>query len=390
MLCFLSLIVLYSILLVLSFCIPQAWIESNRLSSVRFLSREGLHPAPLYGNTVLDNYTDNGAMLGRLQPFTGDPLHQAFSIYARYWNGWAVLVRPALVLGNITVIRVMQSSVMLVLLCFAFHVLTQRIGVMYALLFLAALLPARLDLVAVSLQYSHIFWIALGAVIWLCRKERQQPSLCMAFLTIGSLTNYVDVLTAPVLTLTIPLIVVIILQCLGGAPRRQRIALPAMLAALWGCGYAGTWIAKWGLSSLVTGQNVFANAAHQAERRTVGTLDGSDIHPTWQNTVTAITKQFLYRGDILFLLGMFAFIVVGYLVYRRTHRQRPNHLPATSRQDLLATIATLCVVSLIALLWATIMMQHTQLHAWMTYRILCGTLLSMLSILWVSIRAITK
>lgn len=386
-LCFLILCTIYSLLLILSFLIPQSAIEANRVSSIAFLDAEGLHPKPLYGNTSLDNFTDNGVILGLLAPFDESPVIHAFAIYGRYWNGWVPLVRPLLLLGDITVIRIIQSGVFFVLLCVSIIVIAKRTSTFYAILLLLALLPARLDLVAVSMQFSHIFWIIFVFLIWLCNKDHSNHLVILAFFTVGSVTNYIDLLTAPILTLVIPLIVAIIVQPADATSAlSQRLLFSVKSSLAWGFGYGVTWIAKWILSTIVTRKNVVLNAVQQASLRTHGDIEfDSSITYSFPSTIHKCLSQFIYKGDVAVIFLVLIVFSLGYFFTKR-HTQTTYSVNRINQQIASFVIPVLCT-SFLPLLWIAFFTQHSFVHAdFLVFRILCGSLFGIFSCAWVFIQ----
>ncbi|WP_172145956.1 hypothetical protein [Bifidobacterium panos] len=280
-------------------------------------------------------------------------------------------------------VRVIQSGVFLLLLGTALIMLSRKLGYGFSMLFLLALLPARLDIVAVSLQYSHVFWIMLVAVIWLCRGKHSREAMLLAFFVIGSATNYIDLLSAPVLTLVVPMAVALVLNFTAESADEisacRFLTFPVLGAMNWGFGYAFTWVAKWSLSTLIIGKNVFADAMKQAAFRSHGAADGNpNMRPTFGDAMQRIWQQFVYRGDV-FIYAVLAIlvcvVVVCLLVKRRTVRElKVSPFPTFKSTGIVS--ASLLLTALIPIVWVLGFTQHTWNHGgFMAHRILCGTLL---------------
>ena len=390
---FVGLCLIYSVLLVIGCAVPQSAVEANRLWSIQFLTEESLNSKsynPLYGNTQLDNFSDLLMLNGCVG--SAGVISYAFSFYSRYWNGWFILVKPLLLVGNITVVRVIQSGIFLLLLGTALIMISRKLGYAFSMLFLLALLPARLDIVAVSLEYSHAFWVMLIAVIWLCCGKHSRGAMLFAFFVIGSVVNYVDILTVPVLTLVVPLAVALLLnfkaEGADGISARKFLTFPVLGAVNWGIGYAFTWGAKWLLSTLITGRNVFAIAARAAAFRSRGVADNTDVHPTFGSAMQRIGEQFVYSGDIFIyaVLAILTCIVVICLLAKRRKIHGPKAISLPTFKDMGIVSASLLLTALMPIAWVLGFTQHTWVHAsFMTYRILCGTLLCVFFIvgLWV-------
>lgn len=381
----LGLNILYGILLVSSFCIPQTLIEQNRVQSMAIMNGEGDYPVPLYGAAKLDNFTDNLVMMKLLSPFSGSSVVHAFDVYSRYWNGWVVFLRPMLVFCNINTIRVFQSGLFVVLLCTVCILLCKRLGYMFALLFVLALLPCRLDLVAISMQFSHVFWIFLLAVAWLCLKRRSVSITTLSFFVVGSVTNYVDLLTVPLLTLMVPLVVAVALQYAYGVFHLRRIVVSTICWGVsWGMGYGLTWVMKWIISTLVTQQNVIADGLNNAARRSHGKVEISlNNDYTLVGVLKKMCSQFVYRGDMyLYALIMLAIIVGGvyYAIHHRQFMVFPEY-SMTVQSRIIYTIIN-CCVAFLPVAWVLVFTQHSLIHSWFVYRLLSGSLLCIFGGIW--------
>lgn len=84
------------------------------------------------------------------------------------------------------------------------------------------------------------------------------------FLTIGALTVYFDFLNNPILTLCLPLSCSFLrLSSTGCLERKNATKTFLVLSVFWVVGYGGLWVAKLLLATVVTGHNVFVEAAEQ-------------------------------------------------------------------------------------------------------------------------------
>jgi hypothetical protein len=81
-------------------------------------------------------------------------------------------------------------------------------------------------------------------------------------LTVGSLTVFFDLITVPTITLGLPLVVWVAMH--RDEDWRRGLWHLVQLGLWWLAGYILTWMAKWGIATLVTGENVFADAYGQS------------------------------------------------------------------------------------------------------------------------------
>jgi hypothetical protein len=123
------------------------------------------------------------------------------------------------------------------------------------------LLSVNVFVMQFSLQFAQVLMVALGGMIWLAGNESAVRRPEVTFFVLGSVTVFLDLLTVPTMTLGLPLLVLIALR------KEDRpwhgIGMMASVALWWGMAYVLTWLAKWGLATLLTGENIFSDAYGQ-------------------------------------------------------------------------------------------------------------------------------
>jgi hypothetical protein len=387
---FVTLICFYTITLAAVFLIPQSMIEKHRLQSIAFMNSEGTYPKALFGTVSLDNYTDNGVMLGLLAPFHTNPIQRAFGIYPRYWNGWSILLRPFLVAGNIQSIRAFQSAIFLGLLIITVTMIAKRANIAFSMIFLVSLLPAHLELVAVSQQFSKVFFIIFAAVIWLTSRRRRPVDLTLALFVIGSVTNFFDMLTTPVLTLIYPIATWLLLNFSShskSAHRRQTLPTVIAASASWCIGYALTWVAKWTLSTVITGSDVFSQATNQAALRMNGNLDNTSIQSSPSSAIHQTFIVFSQQRPLsqLVLITFILLLILGLCTTLIHTKKKDLQWMGHSRRNHTETIGDFITQLLVILVWMMALHQHTEQHAFFTYRLYCAVSFILLSAAFTSI-----
>lgn len=365
-----SLCSIYSILILLSFSIPQDWIEDNRIASLRMIQSEGDWPQPIYHNTTLDNYSDK-LMFNLIRP-TNNTLIQGFDIYSRYWNGWTILLRPMLLVGNLSVIRSIHESVFIFMAAIVCIVLIKRTNILYAGVFFCALIPIQIGIVAPSMQYSHIYFVTFAFITYLLWKKRTREQLFVAFFIVGSVTNFIDLLTTPLITYGISITILIVAY-----RNNTRISIIDWLTCtlLWLIGYGTTWVSKWVISTMITRRNVFHEALSQANHRITGNLDNTHIKPSISNMLDLILQSFAHKADLIFIIALMIIFLVFAMKYR-------SNILNNYRNKLYSS-TLLLLTACTPFIWTFSMLQHTQQHSWFTYRILTISAISLLSIIWI-------
>ena len=172
-------VLLGSCLLTLAFLIPVN--RGNQSVSYDIIKKEGWYPAiPMvsasldtyfhsYLPGVLDGGTDNLMLTTALEPRETNALRAAMDMngYDYYWHGYVTVLRPLLLIfdyGEIRVLNSMGQLLLVFLLCLA---LWQKKGIQYALLELTSYFLLMALAMPFSLQYSWVFYIATGCILYL-------------------------------------------------------------------------------------------------------------------------------------------------------------------------------------------------------------------------------
>ena len=260
--------------------------------------------------------------------------------YARYWHGTTFVARILLFFTAYFHIRYLLFFCTTLLMLWCLLRLWNNVGKKSAIALLFALLTANVYVMQFSLQFAPILIIAISGIIWLTYRNGKSPLL--PFFVLGSLTAYFDLLTTPTLTLGLPLVAVI-------AMRRDNnlwhgIRQLIQIGILWGIAYALTWASKWGLATLLTGEDIFANALGEAH---VWTNDGqSFIGQALRNSFSFL--HWKYIAIALFLLAIMAIV--------------------RTRKSGWTSAVLYLLVALIPAAYIIAMAHHTHHHVWFTYR----------------------
>lgn len=370
--------VMYLLLAAVSL-IPNAWIEDNvragmAVSQAEYIGRY----TPIFSYAQADEmdfWTDNMIMQTLLQN-EDQPLWQRAvdsGWEQRYWMGYKVWLRPAFILFTYVDMRVVMLYVFAALVLACLFLLRARFGTATAVGFGAAMVLGHTMWVPWLFQYFEVFWIALAAMIWLLRRYAAPRvpvrRLAMLFLIIGMATQYFDFLTAPPLTLCLPLAVVLLADmqtdAVDMAERWARFLWPCVT---WAFGWLFGWAAKWPLSSRLLGWDVVGNALQQIRYRSAlrGDTPGDPVnvlHALARNVFCFTPfSELRSRGAMplyVAVQAVFACVLVWLAV--RVLRRRPG------RRQWTAVLPALCCAAL-PYLWFIAMAGHTEIHFIFTYR----------------------
>ena len=171
----------------------------------------------------------------------------------------------------------------------------------------------------------------------------------------GSLTTFFDLLTCPVMTWGIPMCVYLMMQQRrsDSRPWPRQLASWTIASGLWAVGYGATWVSKWFIATLLTGENIIRDGAAQFAVRAGGQIDYSRLDAV-TNNLSLLPWSFVALS--LTLLAV--------LMLWRFNRKGTG-------------TALLCLLSAVPpLLWYLVTADHSYLHNWFTYRSLSVCLMA--------------
>lgn len=366
------------VLLTLSYAIPNERIAGNAEASIAMIKNEyqndparewsGMFDEP--ANTI--NYGCDRKWMRRaiVDDASLNPLQAAMSVntYTRYWHGYQIFVRPMLVIGTYEGMVSVGAALYLVLIVIVFSRMSERLGRFYALALFVALIMVRIIAVALCLNNVGCFVAALGLILFVLaftgtEKERLLYPL---FLITGMFVNYMDVLSAPLVSLGLPLTVYLVmkLSAPASASLKSNLIDTVALPLFWGVGYGLFWFLKFVIGSAVLGYNILTDAVQQAEFRILGDA----LHPT--TPIGALTDNFaiLWPNDAAsrtLIVLLMAVCAAGVLLWHKPWKQVLAGTP-------------LLIVAASPILWMCILSNHSQIHAPFVFRILSVTLFALL------------
>lgn len=385
--------------LILSSLFPRDWIQQNAEESAIILFDEG-NPNKIL-DMKFDNYTDalmintaysidpqhpfESILLARKNylPGTEQMIHQdangelvssidgGFNIlgelyktvqkdiresyeYARYWHGYLVFLRPALLFLNISQIKVIMGIMLAVLAFYLLLSLYKKIPTKFCYIILLGLAFSDFFLMGLTLQGVMTFFISIIASILICKRFDKIKSIGSYFMVIGMVTCFLDLLTHPIITLGIPMIVYLLLK-----QEKEEITLTEAIkiiiinSILWGIGYVITNLTKWILVDIFYQRNIINIALTQFLYRSQA------VNSNTSGLVgEAIIRNFGKAGiRTILYLGVLLIYVVIYLIrnYKEIHFDIKKSLPYL-------------IVSFMPIAWYVLMNNHDVEHDYFTYR----------------------
>lgn len=205
---------------------------------------------PVYEYEDLDERDDLDEVLAELS-YDTPPDDMWF--YTRYWMGFRVILRLALTFFTYAQIKRYLSFLFFCLFVAAICSVSKHANSRIAFFFALSIILIRPHVMATSMQLTCCFFIAFGAMLlipWLHRHEKWEG---LFFMELGMITMYFDFYTVPLVTMGFPLLYLFVLKREEAARYSFGKLLRNMLT--WLLGYGFMWIAKLGLTSLLTSED---------------------------------------------------------------------------------------------------------------------------------------
>jgi hypothetical protein len=294
--------------------------------------------------------------------------------YWRFWHGYQVISRPLLSLISLRALCILVFVSFCVSVFVFYETIRARIGPTHAVFALAALLCVSIQIYSSVYLISHaVVWLPafLGAA-WVLRTkyietEASNETLLVIFLILGMATSFLGFMTTPIVTLTIPLLV---LYWVGRdrwvEERRPSWRMVLLFCIIWTVGYVGCWAAKWAITAVVFNVDVYGEALAQirlrlsGDRPLVSTADVV-IDASFANSYGRSLWEVRYG-----FVGLAGFLVFSMARAFREHGRFVATNPFGSANDAL----TFAIIFALPLLWIGVVRNHTVVHPWFVPSIL--------------------
>lgn len=382
-------------LLLLSFCfvsvllvhlIPQSWIKSNVISSLQTIQNEGLYPNLLnFKLFQLDNFTDaimcdiaiSGEHKTPVVSSMGNFYYRSenfFDIatdaekaangqmdglskvsYGRYWQGYLVFLRPLLIVFDYSQIRILYYFIFALLIGVISYLSFKKNKIVF-FSFLSTLVIFNVFIIPLSLQFSTVFIIAFVAIIVILLnpdKYSKEISYLPLFFIIGGCTSFFDFLTAPLITLGLPLLFLVESD---KKQWKEKILMVVKISIVWGIGYGLIWASKWLLGSIFTDVNILNDAMNSSAKRTSNDYRGMEM--TISNILKFIWQNIVLRGLQVYIYILAIVGVALIFVYTRLVKSK----------EVLLNNVYLLLIALMVPLWFLVLRNHSIQHGWFTWR----------------------
>ncbi len=285
--------------------------------------------------------------------------------YSRYWHGYMLPLRLLFSATTFTNIQMFFYGVVLFLSLLLF--LSLHKNHLSSLIFPLALalfimMPAALG---ICLQYVPVSIICLLSCLLLSGHYdhiRIFPGNTFFFGIIGLLTCYYDLLTFPMITLCMPLVILIHQMIVRKEPQPFLHILYCVIA--WCIGFFGFWMLKFILNAFLYGSYNAMNVIQQIKLRTSSQSNG-----------TSFSRLDSLISNIYVLLDkdLYRFLFITFIAYEMIHI-----LCSVKKNTFRVTPAALLflIPGVIPVIWMLLTSNHIHDHYYYTYRNLAGTIMA--------------
>ena len=353
--------------------LPTDGIKRNLKESVDVIVTEGYaYPIIQSKAACLDNFTEALVMSGcayesnqsvikkamNVPVLMGSPIRYLndylndkeveFHNYARYWHGYQVILKPAYSVFNYQQMRninyVFQGIVLVVLIYF----LIKQKKFISLIAFLIAYFSIQPIAIGANLHFSWVVYIAMiASIVILKNKSKQEWTPEGVMLISGMCTSYMDLISAPLITLGIPLFFILDDEEHGKWKLKELL----INSFVWCVGYAGMWISKWIIGSAILGRNVFKEALETAKYRS-GNKDG-----WWELLAYEVVEENWKLIPAAQIVTIAVFVMLFVFIFFRK-----DGVKVVNKQYI--------ILSLYPIIWILCMQNHSWVHFYFTYRIL--------------------
>lgn len=298
---------------------------------------------------------ENYDIVGELQEFVDGKTETSIS-YARYWHGYLPALRVLLIFFNVTQIRYILLFLFIILFIYLFILIKRNLNLHTAIIFAYSLIVEGYFFVSYSLESAPVFIVMMTACIILLKRIDKIKNFNIYIFVIACITNFVDYLTVPIITLAMPLyLYVLYINKTNenmGIKYHLKIILKAAIA--WGIGYALTWAAKWIMYDIIYDKGLIKSAILQVLYRSGG-------NNKYVKTSVKIVLKYLILESVSYII-LYLVIAVNVIMCKVMAK------PMEFRKVNIKRKIPILVVSIIPFIWFLALANHTVIHIRFTYR----------------------
>lgn len=297
--------------------------------------------------------------------------------YARYWHGYLLVIRPLLVLFDLSVIRIIQIVIMEGLVLAMLFLIYKKIDLLTAIVFLFSLLSISIFVVANSINESLIFMFSFIMNIIILTQKDKIKDISLFFFIIGSITNFIDLFTVPLISFGLTATTYFLLMQKEEREFKITDYIKEFLkiGLAWGIGFGLTWIAKWIIVEVGLHRNIIEQAIKQAKYRATSPKDWTTKRSTAIIILRIIGSNIIYLSENIILLLV---VLVTIYIIEEQIRTRKKHI---NYKENLKDSLPFIFLFLSPIAWYIVVKQHSGTHHFLTNRLLSISIINMFIII---------
>lgn len=379
---FLSAIILGTALLCMAFLLPNDNIEAHMESTADVILNEGVYPALSEGfSSTLDNFTDSLMLLEAADNNDASALERAMAIfhgnigeennpagmlvrhylwhepfdrtydYPRYWHGYLIFLRPLLMFFDLRQIRIINGACQAILMVLTCVLMLKKKKDLYVIPWMLGYLMLMPIVSAMSLQYSACFYVYMigSLVLLLLSEERLRQYGALVFLNIGIALAYFDLLSYPMVTYGVPMVMYLCL--INDSGIKEKIFNIVRNGVMWCLGYGVMWTSKWVLGSIILKRDIIYDGLSQFSERTSGYAENFQLSKI---SVILTNYRKFFKSPVVYI----ALICLLYLIYAIVKNKTYLYGEAWCSMGLYL------LVGLSPVVWYCFATNHSAIHAW--------------------------
>ncbi len=281
--------------------------------------------------------------------------------YARYWHGYMILLRPLLLVFNISQIRLLFSIILIVFSLILIYSIYKKIDLITSIIFLLGLFGCSIFIVGQSLSEIPVFLVALITSIIILKKKDIDKYIGIILFINGSIIGCTDLFTTPLISLLLPLTLYFLVS--KKKSNKDSLKKYLLLCVLWGIGYIVTWVSKWVLLDLIYNRGVIKQSLYQAQVRSI-----KETIPYYKALARVISYYSRTNLIITFLIP-----ALSMYIYARVNKKKVN------KKDSICLLPFI-INAIIPFIWFFIIRNHSILHPFFSYKLMMIFIINILLI----------
>lgn len=276
-----------------------------------------------------------------------------YSNYGRYWHGYSIYMILGLFFFDLGELRTINMFIIFIATIVVLYELS-KIDLIYSMLYTIVVL--FLNPVTIIMNYALLSMYLIISLTMYIQLKYRNTLTCQRyiylFLISGILTSFFDFLTYPLTSWGIPLATYLLINASDN--KEINLVQVIKMSLAWVLGYAGMWVGKWIVASVLTEENIISDAANAILHRTTN----NNVKISYISTLKKLFEAFDRPMLLLMLVGL---VIVLITIAK-------NIKSFVLDKNVMYYCLMLLLISISPLFWFYIVRNHSYYHPWYEYR----------------------